>query len=254
LPEAPDWAARALPPVATAIGLIVAWQAGVTLFGVPAYIAPAPTAVIMQFVSQGRLILDSFLPTAAEAIAGFALGNTVAFALAVLLVRNVTVERCVYPLVVFLHSIPILAIAPILVLVLGTGYAPKIAISALICFFPTLVNMVRGLKSAPRDMLELMRVLSASEREILAKVLIPCSLPFLFAALKVTAPASVIGAIVGEWIGSSYGLGAMILEATYNFRAALLYAAVFLCAGLAIAMFSVAALVERRMTRWAGRS
>ena len=111
-------------------------------------------------------------------------------------------------------------------LLLGNGYAPKIVIAALICFFPTLVNMVRGLKAVSPQMLELMRVLSASGREVLFKIRLQSSLPFLFAALKIASTTCVIGAIVGEWIGSNYGLGALILEATYNYRAPLLYATV----------------------------
>ena len=111
---------------------------------------------------------------------------------------------------------------------------PKIIIAALICFFPTLVNMVRGLKAVSPATLDLMRVLSASKSEMLWKVRFPEPLPFLFAALKIAATTCVIGAIVGEWIGSSFGLGALIIEATYNFRSPLLYATVLVAAGLAV--------------------
>ncbi|MYF09072.1 MAG: ABC transporter permease subunit, partial [Rhodospirillaceae bacterium] len=151
---------------------------------------------------------------------------------------------------VFINTIPIIAIAPILVLMLGNGYAPKIVIAALICFFPTLVNMVRGLKSVSPQMLDLMRVLSANQAEVLWKIRLQSALPFLFAALKIASTTSVIGAIVGEWIGSNYGLGSLIIEATYNFRAPLLYATVILGAGMAVAAFTITTIVERRVLKW----
>ena len=107
--------------------------------------------------------------------------------------RNRLAERAFYPIAVFINTIPIIAIAPILVLLLGNGYAPKIVIAALICFFPTLVNMVRGLQAVSPQMLELMRVLSASDREVLFKIRLQSSLPFLFAALKIASTTCVIG-------------------------------------------------------------
>jgi NitT/TauT family transport system permease protein len=252
LPAAQPRRGRVLlsPPALTAIGLLLLWEAVIHLFRIPDYIAPAPSLILRELVQQWRLILGSMAPTALEAVAGFVIGNLVAISLAVILIHNRLAERCVYPIAVFIHTVPILAIAPILVLVFGTGYTPKIVIASLISFFPTLVNMVRGLKSVGPQTMELMRVLDASRLEVLFKARFQSSLPFLFSALKVSAPACVIGAIVGEWIGSSYGLGAMILEATYNFRAPLLYAAVFACSALALAMFSLVVMAERRFLRW----
>ena len=185
-----------------------------------------------------------------EAASGFVLGNAVAVLLAIWFVHNQLAERAFYPIAVFVNTIPIIAVAPILVLIFGNGYAPKIVIAALICFFPTLVNMVHGLKAVSPQMLELMRLLSASNREVLWKIRLQNSLPFLFAALKIASTTCVIGAIVGEWIGSNYGLGSLIIEATYNFRSPLLYATVILGAGLAVGAFSLTTFVEKRMLKW----
>ena len=241
---------RHAPAIIAAAGMLVLWQLIVTGFGVPDYIAPSPVQVLQVFVEQGDILWINFWPTLLEAVAGFALGNTIAVLLAVWFVHNRLAERALYPIAVFINTIPIIAVAPILVLMLGNGYAPKIVIAALICFFPTLVNMVRGLKAVSPQMLELMRVLSASEREILWKIRLQSSLPFLFAALKIASTTCVIGAIVGEWIGSNYGLGSLIIEATYNFRAPLLYATVILGAGLAVAFFVTTTLIERRVLKW----
>ena len=243
------WRHRA-PAILAAIGLLLLWQLIVSGFAVPTYIAPSPVQVMEVFASQGNVLWINFWPTLMEAAAGFALGNAIAVVLAVWFVHSQLAERAFYPIAVFVNTIPIIAIAPILVLMLGNGYAPKIVIAALICFFPTLVNMVRGLKSVSPQMLDLMRVLSASESEVLWKIRLQSSLPFLFAALKIASTTCVIGAIVGEWIGSNYGLGSLIIEATYNFRAPLLYATVILGAGMAVAAFAATSLIERRVLKW----
>ncbi len=241
---------RHTPAIIATTGILALWHLIVVGFGVPSYIAPTPIQVLQVFVEQGDILWINFWPTMLEAVAGFALGNSVAVVLAVWFVHNRLAERAFYPIAVFINTIPIIAVAPILVLMLGNGYAPKIVIAALICFFPTLVNMVRGLKAVNPQMLELMRVLSASDREILWKIRWQSSLPFLFAALKIASTTCVIGAIVGEWIGSNYGLGSLIIEATYNFRAPLLYATVILGAGLAVAFFATTTLVERQILKW----
>lgn len=243
------WRDRALP-IAAALGLVVLWQAIISLFGVPSYIAPGPLEVMKTFVDKADILWMNFWPTLFEALAGFLLGNGIAILLAVWFVHHGLAERAFYPIAVFINTIPIIAIAPILVLIFGNGYAPKIIIAALICFFPTLVNMVRGLKAVSPQTMELMRVLSASRSEILWKIRMQSALPFLFAALKIASTTCVIGAIVGEWIGSNFGLGALIIEATYNFRSTLLYATVFLGAGLAVMLFTITTLVERRLITW----
>lgn len=248
-PAAGRWRRRA-PAIVAAFGILALWQGIVSGFGVPTWIAPSPVQVLQVFVERGDVLWTNFWPTLMEAASGFLIGNTVAAVLAVWFVHSQLAERAFYPIAVFVNTIPIIAVAPILVLLLGNGYAPKIVIAALICFFPTLVNMVRGLKAVSPQMLELMRVLSASGREVLFKIRIQSSLPFLFAALKIASTTCVIGAIVGEWIGSNYGLGALILEATYNYRAPLLYATVILGAGMAVAAFAIVTLVERRVLRW----
>ena len=243
------WRRRA-PAIVAAFGILALWQGIVSGFGVPTWIAPSPVQVLQVFVERGDVLWTNFWPTLMEAASGFLVGNTVAAVLAVWFVHSQLAERAFYPIAVFVNTIPIIAVAPILVLLLGNGYAPKIVIAALICFFPTLVNMVRGLKAVSPQMLELMRVLSASGREVLFKIRVQSSLPFLFAALKIASTTCVIGAIVGEWIGSNYGLGALILEATYNYRAPLLYATVILGAGMAVAAFAIVTLVERRVLKW----
>ncbi len=135
-------------------------------------------------------------------------------------------------------------------LLLGNGMEPKIAIAALICFFPTLVNMVRGLENVNPQSLELMRVLSASKTEIFFKLRLLNAVPYLFSALKIAASTAVIGSIVGEWIGSTVGIGALIIQSTYNFDTAMLYATVIVGSAFSVAFFLVISLAERLVVRW----
>lgn len=244
------WVADKWPPIAAVVGLIALWQGVVWVFSVPTYIAPGPVDVLGAFRDNAQTLWTNFWPTFMEAVLGFFFGNLIAILLAVAFVHSRTAERAFFPIAVFVNTIPIIAVAPILVLIFGNGYTPKIIIAALICFFPTLVNMVRGLRAVPPATLDLMRVLSASQSEIFWKVRVQSSLPFLFAALKIASTTCVIGAIVAEWIGSSFGLGALIIEATYNFRSPLLYATVFTAALLAVVMFSLVTIAERRVIRW----
>ncbi|MGK9052843.1 ABC transporter permease [Neorhizobium petrolearium] len=242
--------ARHMPAILAAIGLVVLWQFVVWFFAIPTFMAPSPVDVFFAFRDNAGMLWANLLPTVLETILGFVFGNLVAILLAIWFVHSATAEKAFYPIAVFIKAIPIIALAPILVLIFGNGLAPKIIIAGLICFFPTLVNMVQGLKSASPAMLDLMRVLSASNTEILWKVRLPSSMPFLFAALKIAATSSVMGAIVAEWIGSSFGLGALIIEATYNFRSPLLYATVVVAAALAVVLFFIVSVIEAKMVRW----
>lgn len=237
-------------PIGTAAALIGLWQLGVKAFGVPAYIAPAPSDVAVTFVEKFPLLMQNFWPTFFESVAGFLVGNLAAILIAVAFVHSRNVERAFFPIAVFVNTIPILAIAPILVLIFGPGMTAKVVIAALICFFPTLVNMVRGLQSVSPQTLELARILSASKSEVFWKMRLPSSLPFLFSALKISATTSVIGAIVGEWVGADLGLGALIIDATFNFNSPLLYATVLMSSGLSVLMFTLVTLAERRIVRW----
>lgn len=239
-----------MPAILAIVGCILLWQLIVWGFSIPTFMAPSPVAVLYAFQENAAILWTNLLPTLLEAALGFVFGNLVAVLLAVWFVYSPLAEKAFYPIAVIIKSIPIIALAPILVLLVGNGIAPKIIIAGLICFFPTLVNMVQGLKSTSPAMLDLMRVLSASNSEIFWKVRLPASLPFLFAALKIAATSSVMGAIVAEWIGSSYGLGALIIEATYNFRSPLLYATVVIAATLAVLLFFAVSLVERKVIRW----
>jgi NitT/TauT family transport system permease protein len=237
-------------PVIGIVCLIGFWALLVYVLKVPTFVAPSPQLVAATLVDRFGVLMTNLLPTAIEAISGFLLGNLAAIIIATAFVHKKSLEQAFFPVVVLINTIPVVAKAPILVLLLGNGMEPKIAIAALICFFPTLVNMVRGLESVNPQSLELMRVLSASKSETFFKLRLPNAIPYLFSALKIAASTAVIGAIVGEWIGSTTGIGALIIQSTYNFDSAMLYATVIVGSAFSVLFFLTISLVERLVVRW----
>jgi NitT/TauT family transport system permease protein len=237
-------------PVLGAASILLAWQYLLPLLGVPAYIVPTPTAIFGVFQKNFSLLIDNLRPTLIEALAGFVIGNLAAVLLAVLFVHSRVLQAAYFPIVLFFNTIPILALSPIIILIFGLGMTPKIVIAAVICFFPTLVNMIRGLDSASDNEHELFRVLSATRSEIFWSLRLPRALPMLFSSLRIASATAVIGAIVGEWIGSDKGLGALIIQATFNYQSDRLYAAIVLSSSLSIALFCIVVLVERRIIKY----
>ncbi|WP_414644011.1 ABC transporter permease [Bradyrhizobium sp.] len=240
---------RLLPALGIAV-LIGVWAGLVYLLKVPPFVAPSPQLVVMTLAAKFDILMTNLLPTAIEAVCGFLLGNLTAIIIAAAFVHKKSLEQAFFPVVVLINSIPVVAKAPILVLLLGNGMEPKIAIAALVCFFPTLVNMVRGLESVNPQSLELMKVLSASKAEIFFKLRLFNAVPYLFSALKIAASTAVIGAIVGEWIGSTVGIGALIIQSTYNFDSAMLYATVIVGSAFSVTFFLTITLIERLVVRW----
>jgi NitT/TauT family transport system permease protein len=241
---------RRVLPALGIVGLLALWWGVVVLFDVKPFIAPTPGAVAQTLWNKRAVLLGNLVPTATEALCGFLLGNFAAIGVATVFVHNRRLQEIFFPVVVMFNSIPVVAKAPILVLLMGNGVSPKIAIAALVCFFPTLVNSVRGLEAVNPQALELMRVLSASRREVFFKLRVYAALPYLFSALRIAASMSVIGAVVGEWIGATQGIGAMIIQATYNFDSPLLYAAITMSACLSGCFFMAIVALERMIIRW----
>ena len=243
------WRTRILPAIGVLV-LLFGWWAIVVGLNVKPFIAPSPFLVLDTLYAKRAVLLDNLIPTALEAAGGFFLGNLVAIVIATVFVHNKTLNDIFFPVALMLNSIPVVAKAPVLVLIMGNGVEPKIAIAALVCFFPSLVNMVRGLESVNPQAMELMRVLSASKTEVFFKLRLFNSLPYLFSALRISASMAVIGAVVGEWIGATRGIGALIIQATFNFDSALLYSAITMSACLSGSFFLIVAVLERSIVRW----
>lgn len=252
------WSILPGPEVMRALGMavlglsltLVLWQLVVTLFGVPSYLVPAPTDVAGALSRDLPLLMEAAVPTITEAFLGFLLGNTVALLVAVSFVYNKVIEEMFYPVAILVKTIPIVAIAPVLKIILGNGIEPKIVIAALICFFPTLVNSVRGFRAVNPQLLELMHVLSASKTEVFLRIRIYSALPYIFSALKISVTMCVLGAIVGEWIGANQGIGYLLLQSMFDFNAPRLFATILTASVIAITGFAIVSMLEKWVIRW----
>ncbi len=240
---------RAGAPLAFGLLALVAWQAIVTGLHVPEYLLPSPVAIAATI--DGSLALQ-FAVTFAEAAAGFLIASALAFAIAVLFVRFHTLEQGLFPIAIAVKTTPIVAIAPLLVIWLGTGWWSKIVAAMLICFFPVLVNAVKGLKAADLEYCQLFQTLGATRAEEFRKLRIPFCLPYLFSALKISSSLAVVGAIVGEFVGATQGLGYLIIISSAHLETATLFSAIAAAAVAGIAMFYIISAAERRIVFWAG--
>ena len=249
---------RWLPPLAVLVALIGIWELAARwdliadALSIEPFLVPAPSDVADSLWSDRELLAENAWVTVQEVLLGFAIALVVGVAFAILLHLSDTLRRAFYPLLMA-SQMSVIAIAPILVVWLGFGIGPKLAIIALVCFFPITVNMLDGLRSVDPELPRMMRTLDASRAQILRRVEIPSALPYLFSGAKIAAVISVIGAVFGEWSGADEGLGHLILVAQGQVQTARVFAAVVVLSALAIALFGVLALLERRYGWWLPR-
>jgi NitT/TauT family transport system permease protein len=234
---------------------LIAWEALVRLSGLPAFILPPPSVVgrrFLELAGEGGLWRHTFV-TLLEILAGLVVGVTIAFLLGYLVAKSPSLERILAPYIVASQSIPVVAIAPLMIIWFGAGTLSKVLISALIVFFPVLVNTVVGLRSVPADLHDLMRSLRATRWQTFTKLDVPASLPVMFGGLKIGATLAVIGAVVGEFVAADQGLGFLITLNRGLYDTAGVFVAVFLLIGLAMLMYSAVSFLERRMLGWRNR-
>jgi NitT/TauT family transport system permease protein len=237
-------------PVGALVLLLVAWEGLVAAFEVPTWLVAPPSAVWAKFAHDPGYIVGHTLATATAAITGFGLALALGGLIALLITYSRPLERAVYPYLIITKVVPIVAIAPLLAIWFGFGIVPKIIVAFLIAFFPIVVNLVLGLRSPDREMLMLMRSMNAREVATLMKIRLPTALPLLFAACRVAAPTTVIGAIVAEFIGSDSGLGYVILFAKGYLQTDLIFLALVASSVLGIVMFLVVVFLEARLLYW----
>jgi NitT/TauT family transport system permease protein len=238
---------RVVAPLAFGFILLVAWQGIVLIASVPEYLLPSPSAIVE---AVDRSLAVQFAVTFAEALAGFLVASALAFAVATLFVRFQTLEDGLFPIAIAVKTTPIVAIAPLLVIWLGTGWWSKIVAAILICFFPVLVNTVKGLKAADVEYRELFETLGASRAQEFRKLRVPFCLPYLFSALKISSSLAVVGAIVGEFVGATKGLGYLIIVSSAHLETPTLFSAIFAAALAGIVMFYAIGWTERRLVFW----
>jgi len=232
------------------VAIFVAWEAGVRAFKVKPIILPPPSAVFADLLAAPAWYLGHAWYTLLVTLAGFALSVLIGVLLAVLIVESRLLEKSIYGLIVGLNSVPKVAVAPLFVIWLGTGAAPKIAIGFLIAVFAIVIDGVLGLKSVPPDILDLARSLRGGRLATLWRIRFPCALPSLFAGMKVAISLALVGAIVGEFVSSQRGLGYVILSAQGMFDTARVFAAILVLAVMGVALFWLIAWLERLAIPW----
>ena len=214
------------------------------------YLVPAPSDIATSLWENRSLLADNAWVTLREVLLGFALALVVGVLIAVLLHLSPLLRRASYPFIVASQAIPIVVIAPILVVWLGFGIGPKVAIVALICFFPIVVNTLDGLRTADEEQRKLMRSLGADRRRTLALLEAPTALPYLLSGAKVAVAVAVIGAVFGEWSGADAGLGYQIRLDDGNLEVARVFASTVVLAAMAVGLFALLALIESRLAWW----
>ena len=245
------WLRIGLVPVigAAVVGL---WALIIRLTGYPAFILPSPAQVWKSFLvlAINGTLWRNTLTTLGEVLAGLGLGMSVAFVLGFLLSRSRTVEQLLAPYIVASQSIPTVAIAPLLVIWFGAGATSKIIVSALIVFFPILISSIAGLRCAEPELRDVMRSLEATRWQTFIKLELPAALPMVVSGVKVGATLSVIGAVVGEFVGADRGLGFLIKQGQGLYDTALMFVAVFALVAIAMALYGLVALIERTVLAW----
>jgi len=258
--ECPQTPSRRRPERAVVLGLLVpllalllgllAWEVLVRLRDTPSWFIPKPTEVARELVESRALIWGHTWTTLQEMLLGLLLAFVLGVLLAVAIASSRLVERAIYPALVASQAVPIIALAPILLIWFGYGMTPKVIVVVLTCFFPIVVSMVDGLRASDADALALLRSMGASRWQIMRIVRVPAALPALFSGTRIAAAWSVIGALVGEWVGASSGLGYLMTRSASQFQTPRLYAAVFVAAALGITLFALVALAERVALPW----
>jgi NitT/TauT family transport system permease protein len=239
-----------LPPILLFVAVGAAWEAAVAILKIPKFLLPAPSGILTRIVTDRAMLSANVFITMEAACFGLVIGAMAALILALLFLTSRIVERALFPWAIVIQTVPILAIAPLLTIWLGFGIAPKVAVAAIISIFPILVNAVRGLRSVPAQVFELMTIIGAGPFETFTQVRIFAALPYIFAGLRISAGGAVIGAIVSEFTGANLGIGTVIMSAGYRQDATMLFAAIFCSCAATIALFYVVVALERICLFW----
>ncbi|WP_020666613.1 ABC transporter permease [Amycolatopsis nigrescens] len=244
------FAERAWRPFALLLVLLVAWW-GVTAAGlIEPYLVPSPGDTLGAITAKPEYFWENTWTTAYETLLGFAIAAAIGVFAAVVMVSSATVEKTLYPLLLFAQVIPKIAIAPLFVVWLGFGLGPKIVVAVLMAFFPVVISMVTGLKAIDPEMLELSATMGAKPGQTFWKIRFPASLPHLFAGLKVAATMAVTGAVVGEFVGADQGLGYVILQANGNLDTPVLFAGLLIMSLLGVLLFVLVEWAEHLVLPW----
>jgi NitT/TauT family transport system permease protein len=240
----------AVKPFLLILMMVLLWDIAIRVFKIAPYLVPAPLQVIEQlYLEWPRLVSESWKTTQA-ALGGFGLTILIGIPLAMLIAYSRIIESYLYPVLVFSQSIPKVAIAPLFVVWFGFGIFPKIISAFLLGFFPIVVSTVMGFKSVENDMIDLARSMGASKFQTFFKFALPQALPAIFSGLKVAITLTIVGAVVGEFVGSNSGIGYVLQVANGNFDLPLMFAALVVLSTIGVILFMFVDFIEKVMIPW----
>lgn len=237
-------------PTLVIILLLTLWELAGRLFSIPAWLLPVPTQVWQEAIHGWSHYSGHILSTIRLTLTGYTIGILVGLAVAILLFRLPVLQEAFYPLLILSQNIPIIVLAPLLVIWFGFGMLPKVIIIVLVCFFPITIATLDGLRQTDRDLLHYMKMTGASNRQIFWKLQWPYALPSLFSGLKIAATYSVMGAVISEWLGANKGIGVYMTLASSSFKTDRVFVAILLIMILSLTFFAIIAWIEKWLFRW----
>jgi putative hydroxymethylpyrimidine transport system permease protein len=238
------------PPLVLLAAAVGIWELVVRAAHVQDYLFPAPSAVARSLASDRGLLASATLVTVREILLGYALAVALGLMLAVVLHASAALRRALLPILVLSQTVPTVVLAPVLAILLGFGIGPKLVVVAIVCFFPIVVNAVDGLGSADPELVRMMRTLDGDRVAIFRRVEVPGALPAVFSGARIAATYAAVGAVFGEWAGSSSGLGFVMLQAQPELATARIFAALVILSALALALYGLVSLAERLLVPW----
>lgn len=237
-------------PLALVAAILVGWELLVHLLSVPAFVLPAPSAIMVSLFRDSHVILPHLGVTLFEILSGYALAAIVGFLLSILIVYSNAFRRGVLPLIVASQTIPVIAIAPVLVIWFGYNYIPRILITAIVAFFPLTISFVTGMQMLEREVINFFKSLNATPLQIFFKLRLPTALPNIFAGLKVATTLAVIGATISEWVGASEGLGYLMAQDSAQLNTTRVFAALVVLGLCGMSFFASVSVIERLSMPW----
>ena len=249
-PAATGSLARFGPPVAVLVALVVLWEVYVDWSGIDPIVLPSPSRIVGAFLDYPDLAVANTVPTLVETLVGFGVSVAAAVAVAVVMDQLAPVRRALYPLLVASQTVPILAVAPLMIIWFGFGLLPKVIVIVLVTFFPIVVALLDGFASTDPDAVDLLRTMGANDRQIFRKVRLPTALPSFFTGLRISITYAVIGAVFAEYVGAFEGLGIWMQLSKNAYRTDLVFVAILITGALSIALFALVGVLERLLIPW----
>lgn len=227
--------------------LVILWQLLCTFEIVPPFMLPSPIQVIEAFIEEFDVLMGHLMISLSEAFLGLTLSILIAFALAILMDRYSVLYQAVYPVLIISQTIPVIAIAPLLVLWMGYGMAPKVMVIFLVCFFPMTIGLLDGFRSADKDAIRLLRSMGAHENQVFIHIKLPYAMPHFLAGLKVAVSYAVVGAVVAEWLGGTSGLGVYMTRVRKSYAFDKMFAVILLVSMVSLLLMKLVSLLERKL-------